>query len=467
MALWKRLLLGSLVAACLAPGVPALAGPGVGSGGRTPPLPIQTVPAPPPSEVRLPAAPGGGPARPLTAAEAVRLALRLQPDLRIPAARVRAAAGRTIRARSGLLPSVDLATGYTEQDSLSSGGGTSAERVRISGGSQASVVLRQLVWDFQRTSSEVGAVRSRERAAEADLAAARADVAMQVRQAFHGYAARRELAVVARGNLENQRHNLALARARWESGLGLPADVVRAEAAVATATVSLNAATARAATEGVQLSRLLGLDPRALVEPAPEPVPAAETGDLDRRIAEALHRRPEMLAAEREVEAAEFALRAARVNAAPSLSANAGVTARGQDYPPDTWFFQYGLTMQWPLVDSGETAGLVQEAEGLLDEARARRDVVHQDVVAEIVQAHVELQTARDSLVAAGAAETNARESVRIAEGRYGAGLGSFLEVLDAQAALLTASNQLVLARVAAHQASAAFDRALGLAPEA
>jgi len=43
-----------------------------------------------------------------------------------------------------------------------------------------------------------------------------------------------------------------------------------------------------------------------------------------------------------------------------------------------------------------------------------------------------------------------------------GAGLGSFLEVLDAQSALLTASTQLVSARLAAWEARASFDRALG-----
>lgn len=424
----------------------------------TPPVPLRLEPVPPPSQVRLPDAPGleGF----LTVEEAVRLALERQPDLRIPAAEVKAARGRTTQARSGLLPQIDLNTSYTGQDPLS---GTSDERVRLFGGTQASLILNQLLWDFHRTSSRVGANRSREAAREADLAAARANVERDVRQAFHGFVAATDLAEVARMNLENQRRNVALATARWESGLGLPADVVRAQTAVATSTVSLNAASAQAANARVRLARQMGLDPRTPLQPAPVPMPEGAQGDLNAVIEQALQRRPEMQAAGREVEAARYALRAAHAANAPALSANAGLTSRGQNYPPESWFVQYGLSLTWPVFDAGLTAGLVEEAEGLLEAAEADLEVQRMDVVEEVVQAHVQLQTALDSLVAAAAGEANARESVRIAEGRYAAGLGSFLEVLDAQAALLNASNQHVQARLAAHTARAAFDRAAGL----
>jgi outer membrane protein len=285
---------------------------------------------------------------------------------------------------------------------------------------------------------------------------------MGVRQAFHGLVAARDLAEVALANLQNQKGNLALARARWESGLGLPADVVRASSAVATATVNLNAARARQINAAVALNRLLGVDPRTALEPVTGPLPSAGEGDLEVLIQEALEKRPEMVSAQRQIEAADHALRAARVNAAPSLAARAGLAARGQDYPPDSWYSLYGLEMEWPLVDSGATSGLVQEARALKDQAVARREVLRQDIASQIAQARVVLQVALDSLAAAEAAETDAREAVRIAEGRYGAGLGSFLEVLDAQSALLTASTQLVSARLAAWEARASFDRDLG-----
>jgi len=420
---------------------------------RTPPLPIRVAPAPVPSEVHLPAL---GQPRVLSVEDAVRLALEHQPDLLIPEARVLGARGRTTRDRAGLLPTLELRSSHERADSLSDAGHSSE--------AQVSLGLKQLLWDFQRTSAQVAGSQALEQAARADLQAARADAIMAVRQSFHGLVAARQLAGVARGNLENRQGNLALARARWESGLGLPADVVRASSAVATATVNLNATRAREINAGVALARLLGLDPRTALEPVCDRAPAGVEGDLQTLVQEALQRRPELLWAQRQVEAAEHGLRAARVHAAPSLSARAGLAARGRDYPPETWQALYALEMEWPLVDSGATEGRVQEARASLDEALARREVVRQDIASEIARSMVALQVALDSLGAAGAAESDAREAARIAEGRYGAGLGSFLEVLDAQSALLTASNQRVSAHLAAWEARAAFDRSLGRA---
>ncbi len=427
------------------------AGPAQEPAARTPPLPVRVAPAPVPSRVRLPAL---GEPRFLSAEEAVRLALEHQPDLLIPEAEVLGARGRTTQDRAGLLPTLDLRSSHERSGSLS-GAGNSSE-------AQVSLGVRQLLWDFRRTSAQVAGSQAREEAARASLAAARADTAMAVRQAFHGLVAARELAQVARANLENRQGNLALARARWESGLGLPADVVRASSAVATATLNQNAALAREISAGVALARLLGLDPRTALEPVCDRAPAGVEGDLQGLVQEASQKRPEVLWAQRQVEAAEHDLRAARVNAAPSLSARAGLSARSRDYPPESWQALYALEMEWPLVDSGATAGRVQQARASLDEALARREVVRQDIASEIARSMVALQVALDSLGAAGAAESDAREAARIAEGRYGAGLGSFLEVLDAQSALLTASNQSVSAHLAAWEARAAFDRAVG-----
>ncbi len=448
---WAGLFLGVVMLL----GAQPLWGEGEASGaGRTPPLPIRTSTPPIPTVVTLPPIPGGPLV--LSQEEAVRMALGRQPDLRLPEADLRAARGRTIRARAGLLPSMELQSTHLLQDSLSAAGHSRE--------SQASLDLEQLLFDFGRTPSEVASARALEGAAEAELAVARAQVATRVRLAFHGLVAARELAGVALSNLENQKRNLALTRARWESGLGLPADVVRASSAVATATVNLNAARAREANQGVALARLLGQDPRLRLDPVCDELPAGDQTDLEVLLQEALPRRPEMQAALNEIDAARHGLRAALAFNAPALSARAGVAARGQDYPPESWFTRYGLTLRWPLVDSGQTSGLVEEAQASLDRALARHDVVCQDVASEIVVSRISLGVALDSLTAAQAARSDALESVRIAEGRYAAGLGSFLEVLDAQSALLTASNQLAAARLAAWEARAEFDRAIGRA---
>ncbi len=64
-------------------------------------------------------------------------------------------------------------------------------------------------------------------------------------------------------------------------------------------------------------------------------------------------------------------------------------------------------------------------------------------------------------MTTATAEVANAEENLRLAVGRYEAGVGIFLNVLDAQTALNTANTNLVNAQSALDQASAALAHAV------
>lgn len=427
------------------------------------PVSPQITPVPDPVELTLPSSPQAPPGT-LTADAAARLALEQQPELRQFLAAAEAAGGLTAQARSGLFPSINASATYSDQYPLTGGSiaGT-GNPAAGGGGSQAQVQLRQLLWDFNRTDAVVGRARYNQLAAEGDYIRARADAVLDVKTAFFAWVALLDQADVEEANLANQRHNLALAKARWESGLGLPSDMVRAQTAVAAATVNLNRARAAALTGQVQLARKLGLDPRTPLSADLTPTPGVELGELNAQIEEALPRRPEMRVALARVQAADYALTAAERNDWPSLYGTAGPVARASGFPPENVFMQIGLQLQWPLFDGGLTGGLVDQFQAELDSAKAAVDALRLQLVGEILQASVELQTAQASLRTAESEVANATEAVRIAEGRYKAGIGQFQEVLDTQAALLTAQTHLVEARRVARVAQAAFERSLGL----
>lgn len=64
-------------------------------------------------------------------------------------------------------------------------------------------------------------------------------------------------------------------------------------------------------------------------------------------------------------------------------------------------------------------------------------------------------------MVAAEAQVTNAQEALRLAEGRYRAGIGVFLDVLDAQTDLDGANTNRVNARTSLDRARAALAHAV------
>jgi outer membrane protein TolC len=96
---------------------------------------------------------------------------------------------------------------------------------------------------------------------------------------------------------------------------------------------------------------------------------------------------------------------------------------------------------------------------------RAEAELARQRVLSEVGQAYLELRTSEQRVAAATAEEANARETVRLATGRYRVGLGIFLDVVDALSALLRAQTDRVNALTQLDLSRAALARAIGETP--
>jgi outer membrane protein len=107
-------------------------------------------------------------------------------------------------------------------------------------------------------------------------------------------------------------------------------------------------------------------------------------------------------------------------------------------------------------------AGQVREARGNFDAAKAGLAAERLGVEAQVTQSQLEVQAARVAIDAARDSVTNARERLRLAEGRYESGVGSIIELEDAQLAYSSASAQLVQADYVLSSARADLLSALG-----
>ena len=87
---------------------------------------------------------------------------------------------------------------------------------------------------------------------------------------------------------------------------------------------------------------------------------------------------------------------------------------------------------------------------------------MRQQVRLGVEQARLAVRAAKAALGAAVEAEVNAREQLRLAEGRYAAGVGSIIELGDAQVAETTAAAQRVQADYNVSTARAQLLNALG-----
>ncbi|HEY0868600.1 MAG TPA: TolC family protein [Fimbriimonas sp.] len=429
---------------------------------QTPPIQPQTPPITVPPPIDLPSFVPEDErlGQPLTADEAVAIALRSQASLAVAAANVEAARGRTQQTRSQLLPQFSATGGYTRQESLSG-----AASSQLGGGSTnsftAGLSVNQLLFDFGRTRDQVRQQQALERVSAQNLGTAEQQVVFQVRQTFQTYAEAVQLLTVSQDNVRNRQRQLDLAQARLNVGLGAPGDVVRARTTLADSVSALVAARNLATDTRVALANAMGVDPRTPINPSPtaEPAPALE---LERLVSTALEQRPEILAQREQINAARLGVSVANKTNAPRVGLTAGIGTRGQDQPFDSQTGTIGVSLTWPFGDSGLTSGRRREARAQEEAARAQLTVTSNTVVSEVSTAYLDLLHAEQRVTTAQEQVANARELVRISEGRYEGGIGTFLEVTDAQASLFAAERNLTAAVADVQQARTALNRAIG-----
>jgi outer membrane protein len=118
--------------------------------------------------------------------------------------------------------------------------------------------------------------------------------------------------------------------------------------------------------------------------------------------------------------------------------------------------------LTWSLFQGGLTRAQVSEAQANVIGMAAQLDLMRQQVQSDVDGARLALRAAKESLSATREALVNARERLRLAEERYAVGVGSAIELGDAQVALTQASAQAVQADDRLATARAQLLRALG-----
>jgi outer membrane protein len=372
----------------------------------------------------------------LTLEQAESIALANQPRLLASQLRARASAERIRQARSGLLPTVQFnATGALVADvgTAAAVGNitTSALSNRFAYGGN----LAQLVTDFGRTSALVSSTRDTA-AAQNDLATlTRAQVRLNVREAYFrvlGAEAVLRAAKAAQANRQLVSRQLsALAQSELRSTLDVnfakvlesEADlaVVRAESGVAQERARL--ASAIGASQPV--SALL-----ADVSPSGEALPPSPD-DLQHS---ALAQRADLGAAQSEEKAAkDFALSEKRLSY-PSLNI---LGAAGQiPYYDHTLHDDYaaaGFNLSIPIFNGNLFAARRAEAE-LESQARTRdTQELRLQVSEQVRNAWYRADEAFRSLDVTARLIAQSKEALRLAQDRYQAGLGSIVELNEAQ----------------------------------
>jgi outer membrane protein len=405
------------------------------------------------------------PTNSLTLAQARELALKQHPKISVANLTALAARQVTKEVQSSMLPSI---FGYA-----TAVGNADPNNTRIAAGGlnnpliyereAQGVSISQLITDFGRSWDLTKSARLREHAEKMNVDATRAQILLEVDNAFFSTLESQSVLQVAeetvrtRGLILEQIQALATNKMRSELDVSFASvDYDQAKILLAKAQIDVLASFA-------VFSDVLGEPHSKTYLLSDEPLPTYVTNNSSALILEALAQRPDLVQARYQRDAArEFAQAQGKLNY-PTLSAvgTAGEIATGNSHlGPD--YAAAGINLTLPLYEGGLNAGLRREAQL---RAKAVEETVRDqenNVARDVQVTNLHLDYAWQQLALTDALLRNANKALELSQARLTGGLGSIIELSQAELNQTSAQIAAAAARYQYQIQRSALDFQLG-----
>jgi outer membrane protein len=397
-------------------------------------------------------------AAPLTLDEALTVALKNHPQITEARENLNGAEARTVQSLANYYPQVSIVADWSKGRSFL----TPLESIKQTEVNSEALCLKQTLYDFGRTAGAVDATRGYRDAADKALAATRQDVTLRIKSAFYLLLAAGKQVVAVRETVKARQGVQRQAQEFFNQGIRSKVELARAEANYFTAKTALIRAENNRELSRVELASAMGvadLENEVLAEPSPE---VSALPERSRVRQEALGNRAELQQLAALQTAAAANLRSAKSGYLPILSGTASVGYADRDFPPAGKVWAVGLNLTVPLFSGFSTPGQLRESRAAIGAIEARLGNLRLQITREAESAWLGGNEAAARLVSTGKEVLAAKESQLLAEGRYQEGVGSIIEVTDAQTLALDAQTAGIQAKYDYDISLARLDRAVG-----
>ncbi len=422
----------------------------------------------------VPPVPLVGAGRPLTLGDAVSAALQQNFTIRLQALQVAIARAGVAQAEAGVQPKVNASGTYLQT--------WSPEGPRpvtgTAGGVPFTITLPQSpnpqytfnlslsypLYTGNALQDQITIAQDTLKSTEAQLAATISLVVLQVRQAYYQVQLAQGQVAAAQRAVDAARENVRVTTARVQVGTSPQFDLLQAQSQLAQFQQSLTQAKANVVLAQQTLDVVLNQPQTTIVSTAtplglPEP-----PQDQEALVQLALRTRPELVAAQATIDAQQAAIDLAEAGLRPNVTISGGPQVQTGDptvKDSASWTGQLLLTLA--ILDGGLTRAKVEAARQQLAVAQTQDAQLRQTIEQQVRTAYLNLQNAAETLRSAESQQVAAREQVRIANVRFQAGVGTQLEVVQAQQTLATADQAVVQAQFNYNLALAQIDQATGV----
>jgi outer membrane protein TolC len=352
----------------------------------------------------------------------------------------------------------DTGGNQPQQGGNTFGGGTNLNQYAVRGSITQLIDITGIV----RAAVQVG--RLEEALTRLEIVRLRMETTLAVKNAYYNLLRSQAFVAVNEAAVTQSEELLRVTVAQREAGVAAEFDVLRARTQLANNQQALISARNQVLVSKNALANTLGIDPATPIDPLAPAIPPLPGLNEEELLAQAIKQRPEYAQADINILKAQKNIRLARRSLEPFLNASANGS-----YNPSPALVanqkatgSFGVVLTLPLSDGGSTKAAVEAARSDERGALVQKDQFTRGIKAEVQQAVVAVKDAEERTRATEQTEAQAREALRLAGVRFRAGVGTQLDVNDAQTALVQASTNAVNARYDYLGALARLTRAVG-----
>lgn len=413
--------------------------------------------------------------------DAISVALQNNPDLQIAHERIGQAEAQLGEAFSAFYPQVQVRMSYEHTDNPSRAFGMiiSQRRLNLDGSTDfnhpggtdnyrpevvATYSLFRGGQDYQATKAAELGIET----AELQESAVRNQLIEAVTSTYYGLLAATEAHKVASNSIKAVGSELKQSRNRYDAGSLLKSDVLSLEVQLAeTQDAEIQSANAVELTR-TGLKTLLGLNANETFElengsqglQIPESYSA-----FDELLDRAINERPEIKAAQKQVEIAERRLSAAKGANLPRANAyvSYGSDSKDIDFSTTRDNVTAGVMVEMDIFNGFGTSERIKKAEHQLTEAQKKHTQTRLAIENEVKTAHLKFQEALARINVTQAAITSAEEALRLVNEQRKAGAVTVTRYIEAEVASDKAHSRDIAARFDALRAEAELKKSLGV----
>ena len=418
--------------------------------------------------------------------ELIDIAERAHPQTRIAWERARQAAAAVGLAQStyfpylvasagagyehAFLPFPTLKQGPGPTDVSIAGGGTLTTDAALE---RAAVDMKWLLFDFGERKAIATIAKEELMAANVGFNAVHQQIVFEVTRRFYEFNTAREKVAVAESSVSAADTVARAARARLDNGLGTRPEMLQADQQSAQAAFELEAARGALSDAQVAFVDSLGILPTTKLQVAEvpdKPFPQNSVESLDDLMDRALSQRPDLVAKLANLRAKRAEVKKARSAYYPKIALNAhtgwaelDVSAKDSPYfGGNQPIYGAGVVVELPIFDGFARGKKLRMAEAGLSAAEDELTDSRDSVIREVWKARTDFETAIRKQESAAKLVAAADSAFAASLDAYNHGLGTYVEVANAQRNVTVARSIMVDTRSAIYTSTAALALSVG-----